>query len=115
MKIAAEDFDIMDIAFKTRLLQLIAFGNMKHLCDGKEEVTLEILCNKYIHLDTGNLATEIVNGLIASYKVPDSLTQVDDFDLYDSILIYLTEELSNPEYVMSEDLKKVMEALPNIK
>ncbi len=115
MRLAAEDFDIMDIAFKTRLLQLLAFGNMKHLCDGKEEVTIEILCNKYIHLDTGNLATEIVNGLIASFEVPDSLTQVEDFDLYDSILIYLTEELSNQEYDMSQDLRKVMEALPNIK
>lgn len=115
MKISEEDFDIIDPEFTKRVFRLLDYGNMKHLCNGKKEVTLEVLCDKFIHLDTGNLAAEIVNGLIASFDVPDSLLTVDDFDLYDSILIYLTEELNNPEYDMSSDLKKVMEALPNIK
>lgn len=115
MLLSSDDFDIMDISFKTRLFQLMEYGNVKHRTDGKPEITLDDLCNKFIHLDTGNLATEITNGLIASFEVPDSLISVDDFDLYDSILIYLTEELSNQEYDMSSDLRKVMEALPNIK
>lgn len=115
MLLCSDDFELMDISFRTRLLQLIEYGNVKHRIDGRDEVDLDILCSKFIHLDIGNLATEITKGLIQSFNIPDSLVQVDDFDLYDSVLIYLTEELSNQEYDMSPDLRKVMEALPHIK